>query len=154
MKPITDFIKRPEALAFLVAAVLHLLSQLPAVQGGAFVLPTESINLVVTVAYGVFFGFFIEGRFKKDDYVASLSTLWKSAKFQTLWLSIIALFINDGLLKPTGFSLPETVIADLGQLITVVASGKGLVDGLRLNQGTEIKLEAESQVEPKFLGRK
>lgn len=153
MKPITDFLKRPEALAFLVAIATHALSQLPAVQSGAFVLPTESINLVVTVAYGVFFGFFIEGRFKKEDYVASLSTLWKSAKFQTLWLSIVALFINDGLLKPTGFSLPESVIADLGQLVAVIASGKGLVDGLRLNQSTEIKLEADVEVSPKFLGR-
>lgn len=146
------FLKRPEVLAFLVATAIHLLSRIPAVQSGEFILPTQSIEIAVGVAWAVFVGFVFEGQFKPEAYAASLKTLWQSKKFQTLWLSIVALVIN-AFLEPSGLSLPENVIGDLGGLLLLLPAGKGLVDGLRMQPGPEIKLSADVKVDPKFLGR-
>ena len=110
--PYLQLIKRPEVISFIVATVITVLVQSGVSQMAGLPLPETEVGMVVTLVWGVFVGFLVEGKYRGLDYAGGLKQFLGSKKVHAAAITICVVAVQS-LLKPFGVELPESALVTL-----------------------------------------
>lgn len=121
-----NFMKRPEVLTFLIAAVMSALSGL----APNLSIPQDSVGKVVALFWTIFIGAVVEGKFKGADYSATFTSIFRSTKLRLGLISAASVVVN-GLLQPLGMSLDETAVSDVLNMVFVAVGGLAGLDAYK-----------------------
>ena len=110
--PYLQLIKRPEVISFIVATVITVLVQSGVSQMAGLPLPETEVGMVVTLVWGVFVGFLVEGKYRGIDYAGGLKQFLGSKKVHAAAITICVVAVQS-LLKPFGVELPESALVTL-----------------------------------------
>ena len=127
-------LSRPEAIAFVTAVTLTVLSYL-AVRSGLPV-PAEEVNFVVAGFWAVFLGAVFEGGFK-PNYTGA-GRVFTGGKAKTLYIGLGAL-VAQAVGKSAGIEIPDEIAANLSNFFLIAIVGKGVFDGAGVAVGKAVR---------------
>lgn len=121
--PYLQLIKRPEVVSFVVATVVTVAAQSGVAKTAGLPLPEAEVGMIVTLVWGVFVGFLVEGKYRGADYAGGLKQFLGSKKVHAATVTL-GVVLAQSALKPFGVELPESA------LITLVTFALAAIAGM------------------------
>jgi len=124
---IKDWIKRPEVVTLIVAALVSAAAYLGLPARAGLDVPQDSVAKVVLAFWAVFVGAVFEGKYKGTDYRTNFGGLLNSFKFRAA-ASTIGVLVLGAVLKTVGADVPDESLPALMDFLIAAILGKAAID--------------------------